>query len=98
MLGETLTDLLEPWPLKVVLDNVIGNKALPHWMQGFVTDWLGNDKIATLHFAIATVIVIAIGGAISSYGEKYLTTSAGQWVMHDLRTTVYHHIQRLSLA
>jgi ATP-binding cassette, subfamily B, bacterial len=98
MLGETLTDLLEPWPLKVVLDNVIGAKPLPHWMQGFVTDWLGNDKMAVLHFAIATVIVIAIGGAISSYGEKYLTTSAGQWVMHDLRTTVYHHIQRLSLS
>ncbi|HKQ05788.1 MAG TPA: ABC transporter ATP-binding protein [Blastocatellia bacterium] len=98
VLGETLTDLLEPWPLKVVLDNVIGNKALPHWMQGYVVSWLGTDKTAVLHFAIAAVITIALVGAVSSYAEKYLTTSVGQWVMHDLRTTLYHHIQRLSLA
>jgi ABC-type multidrug transport system, ATPase and permease components len=98
VLGETLTDLLEPWPLKVVLDNVIGNKSLPHWMQSFVVSWLGEDKTAILHFAIAAVITIALVGAISSYAEKYLTTSVGQWVMHDLRTTLYHHIQRLSLA
>jgi ATP-binding cassette, subfamily B, bacterial len=98
VLGETLTDLLEPWPLKVVLDNVIGGKPLPHWMQGFVASWLGQDKTATLHFAIVAVITIALAGAVSSYAEKYLTTSVGQWVMHDLRTIVYHHIQRLSLA
>ncbi|MFL6277907.1 MAG: ABC transporter ATP-binding protein [Blastocatellia bacterium] len=98
VLGETLTDLLEPWPLKVVLDNVIGNKALPQWMQGYIVSWLGTDKTAILHFAIVTVITIALVGAVSSYAEKYLTTSVGQWVMHDLRTTLYHHIQRLSLA
>ena len=37
-------------------------------------------------------------GAISSYVEKYLTTSVSQWVTHDLRRTLYNHIQRLSLA
>src|SRR5436853_1031667 len=98
VLGETLTDLLEPWPLKVVLDNVIGNKSLPHWLQSLVVSWLGTDKTAILHFAIVAVITIALVGAVSSYAEKYLTTSVGQWVMHDLRTTLYHHIQRLSLA
>src|ERR1051325_7684725 len=94
ILGETITDLLDPWPLTVVLDNVIGNKKLPHCMEGFVVSWLGEDKTAMLHFAIAAVIVIAVVGAISSYAEKYLTTSVGQWVMHDLRTTLYHHIHR----
>ena len=44
------------------------------------------------------VLVIAAIGAICSYVEKYLTTSVGQWVMHDLRRTLYSHIQRLSLA
>ena len=40
----------------------------------------------------------AVVGAMSSYGEKYLTTSVGQWVTHDLRRTLYHHINRLSLS
>jgi len=44
------------------------------------------------------VVVIAIVGAVCSYTEKYLTTSAGQWVMHDLRRTLYSHIQWLSLS
>ncbi len=30
--------------------------------------------------------------------EKSSTTTVGQWVMHDLRRTLYGHIQRLSLA
>ena len=47
---------------------------------------------------MAAVAVIAIVGALSSYFEKYLTTSVSQWVGHDLRRTLYHHIQRLSLA
>ena len=37
-------------------------------------------------------------GALCSYTEKYLTTSVGQWVMHDLRRTLYSHVQRLSLS
>jgi subfamily B ATP-binding cassette protein MsbA len=58
----------------------------------------GQDKLAILHFAVAAVAVIAVLGAISSYMEKYLTTSVSQWVTHDLRRTLYGHIQRLSLA
>ena len=44
------------------------------------------------------MLVIAILGALSSYVEKYLTTSVAQWVSHDLRRILYHHIQRLSLS
>ncbi len=44
------------------------------------------------------MIAIAVLGAISEHAEKYLTTSVSQWVAHDLRLTLYHHIQRLSLA
>ncbi|MCX6633642.1 MAG: ABC transporter ATP-binding protein [Acidobacteria bacterium] len=95
--GETATDLLEPWPLKIVLDNLLQSKRLPGWMSG-VLGWMGPDKLAVLNFAVLAVAVIAVVGALSSYLEKYLTTSVGQWVMHDLRRTLYHHIHRLSLA
>jgi ATP-binding cassette, subfamily B, bacterial len=45
-----------------------------------------------------SVALIAVVGAVSSYLENRLTSSVGQWVMHDLRRTLYHHIHRLSLA
>src|SRR5882762_570870 len=97
VVGESLTDLLEPWPLKIVFDYVFGSKRMPEWLAGIV-GWIGTDKSSILNFAVLAVIVIAILGALSSYFEKYLTSSVGQWVMHDLRRILYSHIQRLSLS
>src|ERR1041384_4706288 len=71
---------------------------MPGWLPLFVQAAFGTDKAAVLGFAAFAVLAIAVVGAISSYTEDYLTTSVGQWVMHDLRRTLYHHIQRLSLA
>src|SRR5438270_6388376 len=98
VIGESFTDLLEPWPLKVVFDYVLGSKPVPEWMSGFVNSTFGHDKLAILNFAAIAVITIAVVGAISSYTEDYLTTTVGQWVMHDLRRVLYSHIQRLSLS
>ncbi len=97
VVGQTAADLLEPWPLKIVLDYLLQAKGLPSWMSGLV-GWMGPDKLAVLNFAVLAVALIAVVGALSSYAEKYLTNSVGQWVMHDLRRTLYHHIHRLSLA
>jgi ATP-binding cassette subfamily B protein len=98
VIGESATDLLEPWPLKVIFDYVLGSKRMPGWMTAFIGSTLGEGRLAILSFAALAVALIALVGALSSYTEKYLTTSVGQWIMHDLRRTLYHHIQRLSLA
>jgi subfamily B ATP-binding cassette protein MsbA len=97
VIGESVTDLLEPWPLKVVFDYVFGSKHVPGSLAGVIA-WIGTDKVSILNFAVLAVLVIAVFGALSSYVEKYLTTSVGQWVMHDLRRVLYSHIQRLSLS
>jgi len=96
--GETFSDVLEPWPIKIVIDNILQSKKVPGWLAGFVSGAFGQNKLAVLNFAVAAVAGIAVVGAISSYVEKYLTTSVSQWVTHDLRRTLYNHIQRLSLA
>jgi ATP-binding cassette, subfamily B, bacterial len=99
VLGETLADVGSPWPIKIVIDNLARQSTkLPHWVSQFVTRLFGNNTLAILNFAVASVAVIAIVGAVSSYLEKYMTTSVSQLVSHDLRLTVYDHIQRLSLA
>jgi subfamily B ATP-binding cassette protein MsbA len=91
------TELLEPWPLKIVLDYLLQGRHLPGWAM-VVVGWIGKDKLAVLNFAVVAVAVIAIVGAASSYLETWLTTTIGQRIMHELRRTVYSHIQRLSLA
>src|SRR3984893_13798011 len=98
VLGETLTDILEPWPIKIVVDNILQAKPIRGWLGSAVLGLFGDNTYSVINFAVAAVATIAIVGAFSSYFEKYLTTSVSQWVGHDLRRTLYHHIQRLSLA
>ena len=95
---EGLADLFDPWPIKIVLDYAIGSHALPAWLADLVHSTFGTGKLAIVHFAAIAVVVVAGIGAVASYTESYLTTKVGQWVMHDLRQILYHHIQRLSLS
>lgn len=98
VIGVAITDILEPWPLKLVFDHVLRAKPMPEWLAATAGKMLGDDKLKLLNFAALAVVAIALLGAISSYTEKYLMTNVGQWVLHDLRRTVYYHIQRLSLS
>ena len=51
VLGETATDLLEPWPLKIVFDYIFGTKKLPGWLSSVLHASFGVDKPGILHFA-----------------------------------------------
>jgi len=98
VIGGAAADILQPWPLKIVLDNILKTKPSHGWLNQLMVSIAGPDTLAILNLAAVAVVIIAVVGAICSYAEKYLTTSVGQWVMHDLRRTLYSHIQRLSLA
>jgi subfamily B ATP-binding cassette protein MsbA len=97
-IGDGLANLLDPVPLKIVLDNVLRSKAPTGWPDTLVLSLVGPDKLAIIRLAAIAVLAIALFGALCTYAEKLLTTRVGQWVMHDLRQTLYFHIQRLSLA
>lgn len=100
VIGEGVANLLEPWPLKIVLDNVVKSHASAErgWLNHLIIEVAGPGRLAALNFAVVAVLAIALLGALCSYAEKYFTTNVGQWVLHDLRRTLYSHIQRLSLA
>ena len=98
VLVETGADVLEPWPIKVVVDNVLNSKALRPGLAAVVLRLFGDSKSAVLEFALVAIMVIAIVGALASFVKTYLTMSVGHWIAHDLRRLVYQRIQRLSLA
>ena len=98
VIGETAADVLEPWPITIIVDNILQGKRLSGRLGAAVVSLFGDNQTAMLYFALAAVLAIAIVGGISGYVEKYLTTSVSQWVAHDLRLLLYQRIQRLSLA
>ncbi len=100
--GEAIADALQPWPLKIVLDNVIDRKEFPKhthgWLNQLIHNTVGFDPLRVLWFAVGLVIAVALLDAVCSYGEKWVTTTVGQWVTHDLRRLMYAQMQRMSLA
>jgi ABC-type multidrug transport system fused ATPase/permease subunit len=95
MLIETAMSLAAPWPLKVVIDSVLGTHPMPDWMRGLTG---GDSKMGLALLAGVGVVLIALIGAIATYIDNYYTESVGQWVANDLRIRIYDHLQRLSLS
>jgi ABC-type multidrug transport system fused ATPase/permease subunit len=99
MLLETVMGLAAPWPLKVILDNVIGNHQLAPWLRHFLGPVTENPhRLHVAALASLAFILIAVAGAVATYVDNYYTESVGQWVAHDLRMRVYQHLQKLSLG
>jgi len=97
MLVETAMSLAASWPLKVVIDSVVGGHKLPAWL-GWLRDFSWGENTAGLALAAGMgVVLIAIVGAIADYIDNYYTESVGQWVANDLRLRAYHLLERLSL-
>jgi ABC-type multidrug transport system fused ATPase/permease subunit len=99
MLVETGMSLATPWPLKIILDNVVGDHKLTPWLHHLAGDLLKHDsRMHVAALAASAFVLIALLGAIASYIDNYYTESVGQWVAHDLRMKMYEHLQRLSLG
>jgi len=98
MLVQTAMSVAMPWPLKIILDNVVGEHKLPPWLDDFLRPFMSSGgKMQIAAAAAIATILIALLGAAASYLANYYTTSVGQWVANDLRLRTYHHLQQLSL-
>src|SRR5262245_4854983 len=70
-IGVGIAGLAEPWPLKLVLDQVLRGKEGSGWLYHFTTSQFGDDKLAILKFAAVAALLIAVVDALCSYCEKF---------------------------
>jgi ABC-type multidrug transport system fused ATPase/permease subunit len=99
MLVETAMSLATPWPLKIIIDNVVGHHKMSPWLADVFRPWMdGHHQMHIAALAALLYVVIAVLGALASYIDNYYTESVGQFVAHDLRLRTFHHLQRLSLG
>ena len=93
-LGYAATRLAEPWPLKVVFDNVLAGMPLKTHITP-LDRLLSGDRTAIL--VAATVAVLGLAGlrSVFYYYQSYLTSLAGQQVVNQLRRRLFAHVQRL---
>ena len=85
-------ELLKPWPLKIIIDNVLSGKAAPwNFAKGYSPGFL-----LLLATGGLVIIYIVLGGI--TVLNNYTTIKIGQQMVNDMRRDLYAHLQRLSLA
>ncbi|MBV9166246.1 MAG: ABC transporter ATP-binding protein [Solirubrobacterales bacterium] len=70
----------------------------PFLLREVVDVGLLQHDSTVLAECVGGMIAIAIATAVFSVWQTYMSNAVGQRVMHDLRSAVYHHLQRMSLA
>jgi ATP-binding cassette subfamily B protein/subfamily B ATP-binding cassette protein MsbA len=87
-----LLELAKPWPLKIVVDDVLGGHPLA------VPGLRGLAPRDLLFVACGILVAVyALLGALA-VTSNYATISVGQRMVNDFRSELYAHLARLSLA
>ena len=98
MLASVALDVLRPWPMKVLVDHVLGQEAIPPAL-GAILRMSGGDGPGGLlaGVAVATVAIFLLG-TVSSMAQTVASVRLGQRMVYDLAGDLFLHLQRLSLV
>jgi ATP-binding cassette subfamily B protein len=92
-----LSDLLRPWPLKIIFDHILLDKPLPSSLA-FLEEALLSGKTLPLVAICFGIVLIALLKGAFSYLEAYLMARIGTELVYTLRKELFAHLQRLSLS
>ena len=97
MLAGAGVALLVPWPLQVLVDNVLGTKPL-HPTLARALGFLAADKFRLMvTIVVAGFLVVLLGDLLNVIGN-YFNVKLEQNMVLDFRSELFQHAQRLSLA
>ncbi|TFH91613.1 ABC transporter ATP-binding protein [Vibrio ouci] len=93
LFGQTLLRLLEPWPLKYIIDRLASPEFNPdHDLQS-----LSSLPLSTYFAVLAgALVIIILCRALMTYTTTVLMALAGNHIIISLRSKVFNHIQGLS--
>ena len=104
LLGATGAALLQPWPLKLVLDCVVGTQVPPRWLNSLAGS-LGGSGPAAAHPKLWLLALLCLGlllielllGALNVL-SAYLLNSVALRMVFRLRCALFDHVQHQSLS
>lgn len=96
MLIDVGLDLLKPWPLKLVIDNVLGHRPTPHVVAHLLPGSTAAHGL--LAWAAGGTVAIFLLATASTTFYNYFSLQIGQRMVFDLASDLFAHLQRLSLV
>jgi len=95
---EILFSVLAPWPLKIIVDNVLSGYPLPGPLEIFVQSLIGSSAIALLVLVVVTGLLLQLAGEIALMFHTQLQVNMGQHIVYDLRAKLLKQLQALPLG
>lgn len=90
-------EVLSPWPLMLILDQIVLQKPLPDKLS-FLSPFFTQSPQLVLFVLAFAIVVFALLEALFSYFNKFWVSSTGERMNADIRERVFAHLQRLSLS
>ena len=90
--------LLMPLPLKIVVDSVLGSHPLPQILDPIVPSGIAASPSATLWFAVALMLVVALLSQVLRLGGWILREYLGEKIVLEFRSKLFEHVTQLSLT
>src|SRR5437016_9107929 len=90
--------LLNPVPLKIVVDSVLGSRPLPAYVQAIVPTAAMRSPSTLLAVAIGLLIVVAVLAQLQALANKFVQAYVGERLVLGFRSQLVQQAQRLSLS
>ena len=90
--------LLNPLPLKIVVDSVLGSRPLPLFLARLLPAGAERTSSAALLLVAGFFILIALLKQVSDLSFSLLRTYTGEKLVLSFRACLFRHVQRLSLS
>ena len=104
LLASSAIALLQPWPLKLIVDSILGSQEPPIFLSDLSlllsqnVAWSSDIKMALLLLLCLCVLVIQLLMGTLMVLSTYILVAVGLRMVFRLRCRLFDHLQRLSLA
>ena len=70
----------------------------PFLIRAIIDTALPKGRVGLLTLLVLGMVAVSVAKGAFNVWQTYVSTQVGQRIMHDLRTAIYSHLQRMSLA
>jgi len=95
--GGALAAALQPWPVKLIVDQILGQAPWPPWLQSAFDAWGGMPSRPSLLFLLVLGgLLVFVLTALLDAALTWMWTRAGLSMVHDLSRDLFARLQRRS--
>jgi ATP-binding cassette, subfamily B, bacterial len=97
LVATALVGLLVPWPLKILVDSVLGDRPLPQLLARVLAPVAAHRQTLLIVAVVAGLLFTIVQNALVVF-NNYIGTRLKERLVLDFRSDLFQHAQRLSLT